>query len=323
MHTILITGGAGFVGRHFTEYFLKQGDTVYCVDNLVPKTGCLPPAKWYFNPRMHRAFRFYQEDCRCFFQRKKLPRFDYVFHLAAIVGGRMLIENNPLAVADDLSIDSELWRWAVRVKPGKMVIFSSSAVYPIEYQKKLTYRLLKEDMVSFDTHLGMPDMSYGWSKLTLEYLSHLAYEKYGIKSVIYRPFSGYGADQDFTYPFPTIMKQIRKTRTNVIKIWGSGKQMRDFIYINDCVQGVIKTMDKIDDASALNLSTGRLTSFIDFVHIAGTVMHQKLVVMPMEKYPEGVFARAGDTIRQRQYGFRSLISLEEGIKMTLNDSKNP
>lgn len=53
----------------------------------------------------------------------------------------------------------------------------------------------------------MPDMSYGWAKLTHEYLSRLACEKHGLKSVTYRPFSGYGEDQDDHYPFPSICKR--------------------------------------------------------------------------------------------------------------------
>ena len=65
--------------------------------------------------------------------------FDYVLHLAAMVGGRMMIEKNPIAVSDDLSIDSHFWQWAVKSKPKKILTFSSSACYPVIYQKKETY----------------------------------------------------------------------------------------------------------------------------------------------------------------------------------------
>ena len=72
--------------------------------------------------------------------------------------------------------------------------------------------LLKEDMISFDGDIGMPDMSYGWAKLTCEYLARLAYEKHGLKSICYRPFSGYGEDQDDAYPFPSICKRALANR---------------------------------------------------------------------------------------------------------------
>ncbi len=310
---ILITGGAGFVGRHFTEHFLKSGDTVYCVDSIALGTGGKPFSSWYFNPRAYKGFKFYQEDCRIFFQRAHLPHFDYVLHLAAMVGGRLMIENNPLVVADDLSIDSQFWQWAVKAKPRKVITFSSSAVYPVAYQKKNNYKLLSENMVRFEGDLGMPDMTYGWAKMTTEYLGRLAWEKHGIKSVAYRPFSGYGEDQDLTYPFPTIMKRIRETKGDTITVWGSGKQMRDFIHIDDCVRGVISTMDAIDNGDALNLSTGTLTSFTDLVHLAGDILGKKYNVSPITGKPEGVFARGGDTKKQRKLGFRPAISLREGI----------
>ena len=191
--------------------------------------------------------------------------FDYALHLAAMVGGRLMIENNPLAVADDLSIDAAYWGWAKVARPRKTVTFSSSAAYPIKLQRREHYVLLREDMITFDDDMGMPDMSYGWAKLTCEYLGRLAYEKHGLKSIAYRPFSGYGEDQDDTYPFPSICKRVLANRgAPEVTVWGSGTQMRDFIHIEDCVDAVLATVDQIDDAGAVNLSTGILTSFIDF-----------------------------------------------------------
>ena len=70
-----------------------------------------------------------------------------------------------------------------------MITFSSSACYPVELQSHKRNRLLKEEDISFNKNIGMPDMTYGWAKLTCEYLGQIAYEKYGIKSVCYRPFS--------------------------------------------------------------------------------------------------------------------------------------
>ena len=100
-------------------------------------------------------------------------------------------------------------------------------------------------MIGFDQNIGMPDMSYGWAKLTCEYLARLAYEKHGLKSVCYRPFSGYGEDQDNSYPFPSICKRVLAHQgAKVLDVWGSGKQMRDFIHIDDCVAGVVATMDQ-------------------------------------------------------------------------------
>lgn len=320
MRNILITGGAGFVGRRFCGRFLDAGDEVHCVDNVAQYTGGVHPKDGWplLNPLDYTNFHFYHEDCRAYFKRVKDSDFDYVFHLAAMVGGRLMIENNPLAIADDLAIDAEYWQWALETKPGKSVCFSSSAAYPIKYQRKQGHVLLREDMINFADDIGMPDMSYGWSKLTLEYLCRLAYEKHGLKSIVYRPFSGYGEDQDMTYPFPSICKRILDNLgATSVMVWGSGLQMRDFIHINDCVDGVLTTMDQIDNGDALNLSTGVLTSFKHLAKLIANQTGYDPEITTMVDKPEGVFARGGDTAKQRRLGFTSSIGLQEGIRRAL------
>jgi len=320
MKKILVTGGAGFVGRHVVARLLERGDEVHCVDVVAPLTGGLLPENWpLFSPLEYKNFHFYHEDCRDYFKRVNDTDFDYCFHLAAMVGGRLMIENNPLAVADDLSIDAEYWQWAKKTKPAKTLCFSSSAAYPIKFQRSENYKLLTEDMISFESDIGMPDMSYGWAKLTCEYLAKLAYEKHGLKSVVYRPFSGYGEDQDDTYPFPAICKRILASKGKpVINVWGTGRQMRDFIHIDDCVEGILRTMDKIDDAGAINLATGIYTSFIDFAKIAADLCGYKPQVNGTSDKPEGVFARAGDPTKLKTLGFEYRLDFKSGIEKALN-----
>ena len=320
MARILVTGGCGFVGRHFIQRLLPEGHEVHCVDIMEPLSGAIEPAEWpLFQPLDFENFHFQRGDCRDWFKVNSGEKFDYAFHLAAMVGGRAMIENNPLAVADDLSIDAEYWQWAVKAQPAKSIVFSSSAAYPIHLQRPEHYVLLKEEMISFDEGLGMPDMTYGWAKLTHEYCARLAYEKHGLKSVTYRPFSGYGEDQDDTYPFPSVCKRVLANRgAKEIGVWGSGRQMRDFIHIDDCVEGVLMTMDRIDDGSAINLSTGVFTSFIDFVGIASDILGFSPEVKGTTDTPEGVFARGGDTALQESLGFTHKRSFREGIEAALD-----
>ncbi len=321
MRKVLITGGAGFVGRHFVRRFLELGDEVHAVDNLAQYTGGIhPDAGWpLFDPRPHNRFHFYHQDCRDYFRRVNDTDFDYCLHLAAMVGGRLMIENNPLAVADDLSIDAAYWQWAKVAKPKKSLCFSSSAAYPVSLQRPDHYQLLREDMINFDGDIGMPDMSYGWAKLTCEYLARLAFEKHGLKSVCYRPFSGYGEDQDDAYPFPSICKRVLANRgQRVLHVWGTGTQMRDFIHIDDCIDGVIGTMDKIDNGDAINLSTGIFTSFIEFAQLAAELAGYRPQVLGMSDKPAGVHARGGNTAKQVALGFRYQIDFRTGIQRALN-----
>ena len=319
MKKILITGGAGFVGRRFTKYFLDKKHLVIVVDNVAKLTGGLDPNKWpLFSPYDYKNFKFYKQDCRNWFKKNNDKEFDYVLHLAAMVGGREIIENNPLAVSDDLSIDSHYWQWAKTNKPKKTLCFSSSACYPVNLQKKNKYRLLKETDINLEKNISLPDLTYGWAKLTCEYLAKIAYEKHGLKSVCYRPFSGYGEDQDLNYPFPSIcLRAIKNKGNNTFKVWGTGNQMRDFIYIEDCVNAVIKTMDKIDNAEALNLSNGVFTSFKDFAKKACSLVGYSPKVFGTSNKPEGVFARAGDTKKQKKYGVSNKVNFIDGIRIAL------
>ena len=109
---ILITGSHGFVGRAFRRALPHANLTLVDLKNGV--------------------------DCRKFFQLDK-KQYDLVIHLAAVVGGRMMIENEPLALAVDLAIDAEFAGWAMRTEQPYVVYFSSSAAYPTDLQTCLLY----------------------------------------------------------------------------------------------------------------------------------------------------------------------------------------
>lgn len=316
----LVTGAAGFAGRHLVKALLDAGHEVHAVDNIVEFTGGIDPAAGWplFDPRDYPNFVFERDDCRSWFLRNGDTDFDYAFHLAAVVGGRLMMETQPLAVAQDLSIDAAFWQWAKTARPKKSVYLSSSAAYPVKYQRREGYRLLTEDMISFDVDVGLPDLTYGWAKLTGEYLALLAHERHGLESAVYRPFSGYGEDQDAAYPFPSICKRVIEHRTrSSMAVWGSGHQMRDFIHIDDCVAGILATMDLLNDGKGINLSTGKFTSFIDFARLAARELGVDIEVHGTSTMPEGVFARAGDTARQKQLGFTAVTPFEIGVRNAL------
>lgn len=93
--------------------------------------------------------------------------------------------------------------------------------------------------------------------------------------------------------------------------------MRDFIHIEDCVDGVLSTMDKIDNGDALNLSTGIYTSFKQFARMAAEEIGYHPEVIGLSSQPAGVFARGGDTVRQAELGFVAKTAFTEGIRMAL------
>ncbi len=245
-----------------------------------------------------RPHSFIEEDMRALVLGEQPSQFDLIIHCAAVVGGRLNIEGDPLAVATDLAIDSDFFNWVVRAKNNpKVIYFSSSAVYPVELQTERSHVKLIETLVNFETsRISMPDLTYGWAKLSGEYLARYAAKCYGLDVAIYRPFSGYGPDQSLDYPLPSIIRRAIR-RENPFVIWGSGNQVRDFIHINDVVDAVFATKDILKPGEALNLGTGHPTSFKTLAELACRAVNYKPEIICDTDKPEGVFYRCADTYK--------------------------
>ena len=314
MKNVLITGGAGFVGRHMCKRFYDMNYEVYCVDNLISESS-KKIEDW--PNHLKCPIKIINKDCREYFKNEgKNKKFNLVIHLAAVVGGRAVIENSPIAVAEDLSIDAEMFNWAVKSKPDKLVFFSSSAAYPIKYQKDdENKKKLSEDMITFESDIGMADLTYGWAKLTGEYLARLAHKKYGLNIVCYRPMSGYGEDQDEVYPFIAILKRVLK-KENPIEIWSNS--YRDFVYIEDCIDCMLSTMDKINDGSGINIGTGIGTSFENLVKKMCQITNHDGEIKVLDDKPKGVYYRVADTKKMNNLGYEFSTTIEEGINNTIN-----
>jgi len=283
---ILITGDAGFVGRAFHRALAKQRHEITGIDLV--------------NGKEVRHF-FATDD----------TQFDIVIHLAAIVGGRMTIEGNPLSVASDLAIDADMFQWALRTRPRHIVYFSSSAAYPTFLQRLQYKQKLREVDINLE-HIRTPDFTYGWAKLSGEMLASYARAE-GLKVTVLRPFSGYGADQALDYPFPSFIERAKR-KADPFEVWGRGTQVRDFVHIDDVVGATFAAV--INDVSVMNICSGRPTSFID---LAEMVMLQANYLAPIKNNldaPIGVEYRVGDPSRMLAV-YEPKISLEEGIALAL------
>ena len=278
MMDVLITGSEGFVGKYFKQKLDKDNLTLIDI-----KTGT---------------------DCRDFFK-KEDKQYDLVIHLAAIVGGRESIEGRPMAVADNLSIDSEFFQWCLKTNPKKIVYFSSSAAYPVYLQSKhFVERPLKESDINL-TDIKLADMTYGWSKLTGEFLAQFVPNVH-----IFRPFSGYGWDQDLTYPFPMYVKRALE-RQDPFEVWGPGTQTRDFIHMTDVVNAVITAVEE-GVTGPTNLGMGRSTSFLELAEMCMKEVGYEGLILTRPDKPVGCMHRVSDNSKLLEF-YTPKITLEEGI----------
>ncbi len=333
----LVSGACGFVGRNTVKQLLKRtNDSVIMVDDLSVGTH---PSAWLqdITSKKFKDIEIFGKEERLFFWKMdfrkflnnlqenpkwlekeygiKISRFADAFHFAAIVGGRAKIEGDPIAVALDLSIDAEFFNWIAKAKPERVLYPSSSAAYPISLQTETASAALKESDININGNiLGKPDMTYGWTKMTGEYLAKIAAEHYGISIVSIRPFSGYGEDQDLSYPVPAIATRAAK-KENPFVVWGTGQQGRDFVHIDDVMDCMFLAMEQIHDGSAINIGSGKLTSFIDLIKIFSRFAGYNPTIKPLIDKPMGVHSRYCDmSFVKERLGWEPKISLEEGMR---------
>lgn len=284
---ILITGSEGFVGRHFTSRL--------ALDNYVD----------YIDKSLGTT-------CQSFFNSPfGTPQYDLVIHLAAMVGGRAKIDGDPLAIAENLAIDSDLFRWVIRTKQPRVIYFSSSAAYPVNLQMDFEFQLREDDIVL--DYPEKPDQTYGWAKLTGEVLAEHAAAA-GTKVHIFRPFSGYGEDQALDYPFPSFIQRA-KNRENPFEIWGDGNQTRDFIHIEDIVSAVLMAVEQ-DVHGPINLGWGRSTSFNQLAEMVTEAAGYETEFRHLLGKPVGCKYRIADAAKMHSF-YTPKVTLEEGIQRAL------
>jgi nucleoside-diphosphate-sugar epimerase len=163
---------------------------------------------------------------------------------------------------------------------------------------------------------GMPDATYGWVKLTGERLAAEANAE-GIKTFVFRPFSGYGEDQAFDYPFPAIVRRalLLDEDAEEFPVWGHPGSVRDWVHIDDVVGCVLAALDD-DVIGPMNICTGIPTTFTELATKVLLAVGRDLPVVGDTTKPAGVFWRQGDPSLMRQI-YRPLVSLEEGIELAL------
>lgn len=292
---VLITGHRGFVGRHLWAALDTPDNEMHGLD---VKDGA-------------------DHDCRLLFNDEdrgpagcgRIPSdgYDLVLHCAAVVGGRLTIEGQPMAVATDLAIDSDLFQWALRTRPGRVVYFSSSAAYPIRLQGPVHHRPMREHDIDLD-QVDQPDAVYGWVKLTGEHLARHARAE-GLPVTVVRPFSGYGGDQDLDYPFPSFVDRAVR-RMDPFPVWGSGAQVRDWVHIDDVVGAVLELVARRVDGP-VNLCTGRGVSMDTLARMCMEAVGYEAPIVHVDG-PEGVLWRVGDPAGMDRW-YRPTWTLDAGV----------
>jgi len=295
-----VTGGAGFLGRFVIEK-LRAYDGVEI-----------------FVPRSHDYDLIEKDDIVRMLNDSK-P--DLVIHLAAVVGGIGHNQKNPgKFFYDNLMMGVQLIEQSRLGGVKKFLATGTVCAYP-----KFTPVPFKED----DLWNGYPEETnapYGLAKKMMLVQSQAYREQYGFNSIFILPANLYGPGDNFdletSHVIPALIRkcvEARRTGANYIEVWGSGSASREFLYVEDCAEGIVKAAARYDEGDPVNLGNGREITIKDLVEIiAGLAGFEGQIRWQSEK-PDGQPRRQLDTTRAfEKFGFRAQTSLAEGLRQTID-----
>jgi len=303
---VLVTGAGGFIGGHMANYLKKKGYEVITCD--------IKPNPWQPVPNFHLADLRNYSNCR-----RLVEGVDWVFQFAANMGGIGFISRVKADVMhDNALINANMLRASVDAGVKRFFFASSACIYPYDLQRdssKVVY--LKES----DAFPAYPDSAYGWEKLFTEIMCKSFQEDYGLEvriaryHNIYGPYGTYKGGREKA-PAALCRKVAEAEDGGSIVIWGNGKQIRSFLYIDDCLEATYRLM-KSDYNEPLNIGSDQAITIDELADIIIEISGKKLTKKYDPSKPVGVRSRNADlTLLEQVLGWRPKVSYREGLEKT-------
>jgi len=312
---VLVTGGASFIGSHLVDRLLALGAEVRVADDL--SSGTLENLASSID-----GIEFLQGSLLDpAFAKQACAGMEQVFHLAASHGGRGYIDTHPVECASNLVLDGTVFAAAYKAGVEHVCFASSACVYPITLQEaplsgNVVY--LREEMANtFEPHKAFADGEYGWAKLMGEMALQAYSRQYGMKTACCRIFTAYGERENETH---AVIAWIARAfvEQNPFVVWGTGQQDRNFTYVGDIVEGLLRAAEHITDGSPVNLGTAEHIKVLDAVQLVLELTGLSTTLICDPSKPTGVFSRAADLTRARQLlGWEPQTSFRQGLSRTI------
>jgi nucleoside-diphosphate-sugar epimerase len=304
----LVTGCAGFIGSHLSDALLQDGHTVIGVDCYNENYSREDKLRNLEQARQWDAFNFRRLDLASADTDTLVADADIVFHLAGEPGVRTswgtrfgaYLRNNVLATQRLLE--------AARAHPEKRVVLaSSSSIYG-----------QAERFPTPESTVPQPLSPYGTTKLCAEHLCQLYAKNYGVSTVILRYFSVFGPRQRPDMAFSIFSRSI--IRDDPIRIFGSGKQTRDFTFVTDVVSATLAaSFSTTALGGTYNVGGGSQVALIDALSILGSIAGQEPRVEYLEaEHGDVRDTRADITLASQHLDYSPRITVEEGLEAQLD-----
>jgi GDP-L-fucose synthase len=297
---VTITGGAGFLGRFVTAKLKACRD----VDVFVPRKSDYDLVqKSHIDRLLDTAHP------------------ELIIHLAGVVGGLGYNQRNPgQFFYDNLMMGVQLIEQARLRGVQKVVAVGTVCAYP-----KFTPTPFKEE----DLWNGYPEETnapYGLAKKMMLVQSQAYREQYGFNSIFLLPANLYGPSDNFdvetSHVIPALIRkciEARRDHVPFIEVWGSGNASREFLYVEDCAEGILAAAALYNESEPVNLGTGREITIKQLVEIIARLTRFEGEIRWQPGKPDGQPRRQLDTTRASEsFGFRSRTSFEDGLLRTIN-----
>jgi GDP-L-fucose synthase len=298
--TILVTGGAGFLGSFVVEKLIKEkGVTPKAI--RVPRSKETDLRKW--------------ENCV-----NTVKGVDLVIHLAAKVGGIGFNKQNPGTLFyDNAVMGINLMEAARQEGVQKFVAIGTICAYP-----KFTPVPFKEE----DLWSGYPEETnapYGIAKKALLVQAQAYREQYGFDAIYLLPVNLYGPRDNFdpesSHVIPALIKKMvdAKLKNEIeVVVWGSGNASREFLYVEDAADGILLATEKYDEPDPINLGVGKEITIRELVSLLAKFTGYNGKIMWDSSKPDGQPRRSLDiTKARRKFGFEAKTRFDDGLRKTI------
>ena len=300
---ILVCGGDGFIGSHLTNILLRSEAEVTIVSRK----------KKELDKDSEKKLKFIQADFRDLKKCKEIVKdFDFVFNTMGKAGGiDYTIKNHKDLFFENSQLNLNLLLALSESNVKRYQYVSSVAVYP----KNAGNPLIESTNLHFKDPFGYSD-----AKILGEIQCKMFTDEIGLKTSVIRADNAFGPKDNFSLTSRVIPSLITKTFRSheFIEVWGSGKQIRSFIFVYDLVRGMLLGLEKHPFPDPINISSDERISIKKLVEMILRISKNELVVRFNTEKPEGSLERSLDiTKAKKMLGFKPRWTLEEGLRITI------
>jgi GDP-L-fucose synthase len=303
---VLVTGGAGFVGINLINRLLDEGAQVRAT--LYNKD---PVIKDHRIEYIRGDLRL-EEDCE-----KVVDGMDYIFMCAANTSGAKVMSTTPLVhLTPNMLMNIQMLQAAYTFGVKKFLFISTNTVYP------LTDFAVKESDVTNEFYESYHIVA--WMKRFTEIVCEMYSNriKEPMKTIVVRPGNLYGPYDKFDWEkskvIPAIMRRAIE-RHDPFEVWGDGMDLKDFLYIDDCIDGLILAMENMDEFEPINIASGIPVTIRDvLIQILKSADYDDADVQYDSSKPTMIPKRMIDiSLAKEKLGFEPKVSLQDGIHKTV------